>query len=164
VVKLLGVLACITLTIVIIAIVYTVTPLVTKQAEATNSQQSNEDLIKQLEARIEALEHLHWQDYYAVNAVSHRVWERASSCSIQSRLASCYLSDPVLSAFVNEGNLRNYISQNISVYGKWDAKEVNPDQWEVTATLHTEDHTYGPFTWYIWESNGFIESIQWAQR
>jgi hypothetical protein len=134
------------------------------QAEATNSQQSTEDLIKELQARIEALEHLHWQDYYAVNVVSQRVWERASSCSVQSRFASCYLSDPVLSAFVNEGNLKNYISQNIGLYGKWDAKEVNRDQWEVTATLHTEDHTYGPFTWYIWESNGFIESIQWAQR
>jgi hypothetical protein len=47
--------------------------LATNYAEATNSAKSTSQQIKELEARVAALEHLHWQDYYAANAVSQSI-------------------------------------------------------------------------------------------
>jgi hypothetical protein len=119
--------------------------LATNYAEATNSAKSTSQQIKELEARVAALEHLHWQDYYAVNAVSQRVYERATTCS-----GKCANNDLVLYEFkYPKDNYERLVPSYISGNGQWQAKEINPDQWEVSATVQIGDYTYGPYTWYI---------------
>ena len=116
-----------------------------------------------LEQRISVLEAQRWTTpQHAVNVVSQRVWDRATSCNLQAQYGSCISQDPVLYAFNAQGSHATYVAQNISNYGEWYATQgADGDTWTVTATLTVENYTYGPFTWYVWESNSFIRSANW---
>jgi hypothetical protein len=120
-----------------------------------------------LEQRIAVLEAQRWTTpQHAVNIVSQRVWDRATSCNLAPAYGSygeCTSKDPVLSAFNGQGNHTTYVARNISHYGEWYAAQgADGDTWTVTATMtNTEGYTCGPFTWYVWESNSYIRSANW---
>jgi hypothetical protein len=48
-------------------------------------QNTNQDRIAALEARLQALEYLRWTGNHAINVVAYKVWERASSCNVEDR-------------------------------------------------------------------------------
>jgi hypothetical protein len=120
-----------------------------------------------LEQRVQALEVSRWNEQSAIDVVAQRVWDRATSCNFESGLPigdpllSCG-SDPVLAAFAGENAGAYYVSLSIFHYGQWQATQVDNDHWQVTATLtDSEGTTYGPYTWNVWENNGFIISTNY---
>jgi hypothetical protein len=147
----------------------------TTTALASSIQQNtNQDRIAALEARLQALEYLRWTKNHAINAVSYKVFERSSSCDIEKWGGSCYLSDPVLQPFasiyingewVNPG-YSQALARKAYHYGEWYAQDKGDgDSWNVWVIMKikNQDGTYtefDPFTWTVWESNGYIQAAQ----
>jgi hypothetical protein len=138
---------------------------VTTALASPTQQKSNEERISALETRLQALEYLRWTEAHAIHAVGYKVWERASSCQVEARFTSCYLSDQVLYPFSDQGNFNNYLALNTYHYGSWSASaNGDGDSWNVSVTITTEGDSgstnYGPFTWTVWVSNGHIQAAQ----
>jgi hypothetical protein len=97
--------------------------------------------------------------------VGYEVWERASSCKLEARFASCYVSDPVLKAFLNlnvNGAWQEYFALNAFSAGSWSATPGGDgDSWTVSVIMaDNEGNEYGPISWTVWESNGYIQAAQ----
>jgi hypothetical protein len=137
-------------------------------------QNTNQDRIAALEARLQALEYLRWTENHAINAVSYKVWERASSCDISYWGGNCYLYGPVLMSFGNLHYNGEYVNSAYSQmlarkayhYGTWSATDNGDgDSWTVSVTI-TVDNNDGtstddsPISWTVWESNGYIQAAQ----
>jgi hypothetical protein len=137
-------------------------------------QNTNQDRIAALEARLQALESLRWTENHAINAVSYKVWERSSSCDLEKWGGSCYLPDPVLQPFASLYVDGPYVNGGYSVAlarsachnGQWYAEDNGDgDSWtvSVTITVANNDGTstdFGPMSWTVWESNGYIQAAQ----
>jgi hypothetical protein len=107
------------------------------------------------EARLQALEYLLWQEHHAINAVSQRVWDRVSTCN-------CYLNGTVLMPFAAIPKVtsagRPIIAQNAVSNGTWYAEpHGDGDGWHVWVIVTVGDKDYGPISWDVWQSNGFIQ-------
>jgi len=136
-------------------------------------QNTNQDRIAALEARLQALEYLRWTENHAIDAVGYKVWERVSSCDLDYWGVDCYLSDPVLMPFLNlrfngkyDGRYSRWLARQAYHYGTWSATDNGDgDSWTVSATFTVNNNngtstTYGPISWTVWESNGFIQAAQ----
>jgi hypothetical protein len=121
------------------------------------------------EARLQALEYLMWTEQHAINYVSQRVWERASSCDLDyNRTYPCYNHDLILMPFTyakdqhgyGPGNELEYLAQSVSAHGLWYARDNGDgDSWTVWVTLKIGENQYQPITWTVWQSNGFIRGV-----
>jgi hypothetical protein len=123
------------------------------------------------EGRLQALEYLLWTEDHAINAVSQRLWERYSSCNLGAY--TCYNNDLVLMPFTTlktqNGYLRtaeiNYLLQHANTHGAWYAQDNGDgDSWNVWVIITVKDQQgydveFGPFTWTVWQSNGFIRGV-----
>ncbi len=137
----------------------------TTSAMASPAQQGS------TEERLQALEYLRWTEDHAVSAVGQRVWERVTSCEIDSSQFSCggasRTADPVLTAFSSlEVNAawQRFIALSAFHWGRWSATpNGDGDTWTVSVVVPVanQDGTtteYGPISWKVWESNGYIEA------
>jgi hypothetical protein len=132
---------------------------------SSTEQNANQDRIAVLEARLQALEYLRWTENHAINVVAYKVWERASSCNVEGRFSSCYISDQVFQPFRHQGTYTNYLALSAYHYGTWSASpNGDGDSWNVSVTITIDSERgstdYGPFTWTVWESNGYIQAVQ----
>ena len=137
-------------------------------------QNTNQDRIAALEARLQALEYLRWTENHAIDAVGYKVWERVSSCDLSYWGVNCYQSDPVLMPFGNLYYNGEWVSPGYSQalarqayhYGTWSAVDNGDgDSWtvSVTITVANNDGTstdFGPMSWTVWESNGLVQGAQ----
>jgi hypothetical protein len=134
-------------------------------------QNTNQDRIAALEARLQALEYLRWTENHAINAMSQRVWERYSSCNPDSYWP-CHSNDLVLMPFTtakdHNGNSHYGFADVLAGRansGAWYAQDNGDgDSWNVWVIITIPDGkgyqtTYGPITWTVWQSNGFIRGV-----
>jgi hypothetical protein len=130
-------------------------------------QNTNQDRIAALEARLQASEYLRWTEEHAINAVSQRVRERYSSCNLNRY--DCYTTDGVLIAFTVvqiENASPNYsvaVWDNLAEYANtqpvWYAQDNGDgDSWNVWAVIKSGKEEYH-ITWTVWQSNGFIRGV-----
>ena len=131
-------------------------------------QNTNQDRIAALEARLQALEHLRWTENHAINAVSQRVWERYSSCNLNRYL--CYTQDSVLVAFTAaqiENAAPDYsvafwdnLAEYANTHPVWYAQDNGDgDSWNVWVIIKSDQEEYR-ITWTVWQSNGYIQAAQ----
>ena len=115
-----------------------------------------------LEKRVATLEVMRWTPLAATNAVRWEVWNRISSCRTPKTVGPCTDLDPILYAFHGK-NVPDPISHRLPRDGYWMAQPgTDGDSWQVTVTFTAEDgHTWGPFTWIVWSSNGLIWSADY---
>jgi hypothetical protein len=128
-------------------------------------QNTNQDRIAALEARVQALEYLRWTENHAISAVRQRLWDRYSSCSLQNRY-ECYRKDWVLVPFTtmkdedgkpfNLIGIWDYYAELATTRGTWYAKDNGDgDSWNVWVVLGDKYQ----LTWTVWQSNGFIRGV-----
>src|SRR5919106_492325 len=130
-------------------------------------QNTNQDRIAALEARLQALEYLYWTEDHAINAVSQRLWDRYSSCNLGHR-GECYRNDLVLMPFVyakdQYGNyptvgVMDYLAGLANTHGIWYAQDNGDgDSWNVWVVIKSGNDEYH-ITWTVWQSNGFIRGV-----
>ena len=131
-------------------------------------QNTNQDRIAALEARLQALEYLRWTENHAINAVSQRVWERYSGCYLEYRY-QCYTNDLVLMAFQTvkhpDGTsgyntaVMDKVAQHVNTHGTWYAQDNGDgDSWNVWVVIQYDNTEYH-ITWTVWQSNGFIRGV-----
>jgi hypothetical protein len=102
--------------------------------------------------------------------VGYKVWERVSSCDLEKWGVSCYLSDPVLQPFTTIKDVHSaayrYLARQAYHYGSWYASDNGDgDSWTVSVTITVDNNDgtsteYGPISWTVWESNGYIQAAQ----
>jgi hypothetical protein len=133
-----------------------------------------EDQVYDLAEWVGEFEHIRWTEDHAIGAVAYKVWERTSSCAVDTLSYQCYITDPVLRAFLTlthegqpvNGGFQKFIALSAFSYGQWTATPIGDgDSWEVSVTVPVQNQDggitdYGPVSWTVRESNGYIQAAE----
>jgi hypothetical protein len=143
-----------TITLIAVALLSMTTVAATNQDKLTLGER-----VTALEKRVTTLESQRWTPLAATNVVGQRVWDRISSCRTPKSIGACSSLDPVLFPFHNPPMPDN-VTHKLYREGLWTAQPGGDgDSWVVTATIEVDGRSYGPYAWYVWESNSLI----WAK-
>jgi hypothetical protein len=109
------------------------------------------------------LEYLRWTEDHAITAVSQRVWDRYSSCTLGY---DCYKHDLVLMPFAyvtfQDGShptydVMHYMAGVASTQGRWfEASTNDGDSFTVWVVINVDYGKETHISWTVWQSNGFI--------